>query len=109
MKMFATIILLSLFFTSIVHVVEGKRKCFPCKDIGMLRAQLGKLNTKIDQVNTTLHKELASGGSSGSGGGGGAGGGSGGGGGGGSGSSISEFFLSVFSLQRKKKPLKHQL
>lgn len=102
MKMFATIILLSLCFTSIVHVVEGKRKCFPCKDIGMLRAQLGKLNTKIDQVNTTLHKELASGGSSGSGGGGGAGGGSGGGGGGGSGSSISEFFLSVFSLQRKK-------
>ena len=68
MKTFATIILLSLSFTSIVRVVDGKRKCYPCKEIRLLRAQFSKANAKIDQVNTTLHKLLASGGSGGSGG-----------------------------------------
>lgn len=99
MKMFATIILLSLTFSSIVHVVEGRRQCHPCADIRQLRAQLGKLNKKLEQVNATLHEQLASGG----------GGGSGGsaGGSGGTGSSLSKFLLSVFL--NADKPRKHQL
>lgn len=93
--MFATIILLSLTFSSIVHVVEGRRQCHPCADIRQLRAQLGKLNKKLEQVNATLHEQLASGGGGGSG------------GSGGSGSSLSKFLLSVFL--NADKPRKHQL
>ena len=76
--MFATVILLSLSLTNIVHVVDGKRirKCHPCKDIQQLRALL-------DEEIAAINKKLASGGSGGSG------------GGGGSGSSLSEFLLSV--------------
>jgi len=96
MKMFATIILLSLTFSSIVHVVEGRRQCHPCADIRQLRAQLGKLNKKLEQVNATLHEQLASGGGGGS-----------GGSAGGSGSSLSKFLLSVFL--NADKPRKHQL
>lgn len=100
--MFATIILLSLTFSSIVYVVEGRRQCHPCADIRQLRAQLGKLNKKLEQVNATLHEQLASGGGGGSGGSAGGSGGS-----GGTGSSLSKFLLSVFL--NADKPRKHQL
>ena len=86
--MFATIILLSLSGTSIVYVVEGKRQCHPCADIRQLRVELGKTNAKIDEVDTTLQKFLAGGGSGGSGGGGGSG-------------SLSEYFPNVFGILKE--------
>ena len=70
MKLFTAAVLFLLNFTSILDVVAGKRGCRVCAELQQMNSKLAvlqQIDTKLEQINATLAKLLASGGTSGAG------------------------------------------